>query len=278
MGSRVDLHLHSNASDGVYAPLELVERAADSGLEVISLTDHDTIDGLEEAEEAAKARGLDFIPGVEINTDSEKGEIHILGYFIDHTRRDLRDTLEILRHARLQRAQKMVARLGERNIHIDFGRVKAIAGSGSIGRPHLAHALVEAGYASSVSQAMRQFLGRHSPVYVKRAKFSPYQAIELIDSVSGIPVLAHPGQAADIEEWLPGLIKSGLVGLEAYYGNYPRQQIADLVGLAEHYGLIVTGGSDFHGVWTETSAPLGSVEVPYECVEALKSKRKEIAA
>jgi predicted metal-dependent phosphoesterase TrpH len=274
MSSEIDLHLHSHASDGRYAPAELVHLALDRKLRVIALTDHDTTDGLNEAIRAAQNTSLTVIPGVEISTNVPgTHELHILGYHIDPDYMPLQERLRSLRLSRMDRAQKMVNLLTQAGHPLQWERLLTLAGSGSIGRPHIAQAMVEANYVDSVEDAFRQYIGRGGCAYVERAKLSPQEAIQLILDAGGAPVLAHPSQ---VIEYLPGLVQAGLVGLEVYYNGYIEAEKTFLAGLAQKHGLIATGGSDFHGEGITSATDLGLTYVPWSAVEQLQpyAKRK----
>jgi len=274
--SQVDLHLHTTASDGKYSPAELVRLARAAGLRYIAITDHDSLDGIREAqEEAQKLPGILVIGGVEINTDTPGGEIHILGYRIENENGELRETLEKLRRSRIERAEKMVARLKEMGIDIDYRRVKELAGEGAVGRPHIAEAMLERGYISNIKEAFLKYIGRDGPAYVERDKITPVEAVRLITRAHGIPVLAHPFTSIDFQQLTAELVQAGLKGIEAYYAGYTPEQIGELLALAEKYHLIVTGGSDFHGLDLAAEPPLGSVEVPLKCVENLMALKPD---
>src|ERR1700726_2542039 len=191
MTNYIDLHTHSTASDGIYSPTELLQHAKDNGLRVLALTDHDSTGGLDEAAQAARKLDIDFIPGVEINTDISGGEVHVLGYFLEYERPAFQTTLRILRDARVSRGQRMVELLNEQGVHIRWERVREIA-QGAVGRPHVAKALLEAGYVKSIPEAFDTYIGSHSPAYVPRYKLTPQDAIRLIASANGVPVMAHP--------------------------------------------------------------------------------------
>lgn len=268
---RVDLHLHTTASDGLLSPAEVVMRAAKLGLAVIAITDHDTIAGVGAAMAAAEAvGGIEVIPGVEINTDVPHGEVHILGYFIDREDAELARRLEHLRASRVARARGMVAKLAALGIAISFERVSELAAGGTIGRPHVAQAIVEAGYVSSPTEAFAHYIGRDGPAYVEREKILPEDAVGLVARASGLPVLAHPSDIANLEDLLPRLVESGLVGLEAYYSGYSADTTDYLLGLARKHDLIATGGSDYHGgAKASFDAELGIVAVPYAAAEQL---------
>ncbi len=268
--SQVDLHLHSTASDGRLSPSQLVRKAAELGLTVIALADHDTVNGIVEALEAVKAYPeLKVIPAVEINTDVPHGEAHVLGYFIDFTDLELNATLEQLRDSRRLRAQRMIAKLAKLGVNIEWQRVQDIAGSGTIGRPHLAQAMLEKGYIASNREAFTKYIGKGGPAYVEREKITPSGAVEVIFRAGGLPVLAHPFTINDPETMIIELKQAGLVGIEAYYGEYAAAQIRELVDLSEKYGLITTGGSDYHGLDETAEITIGSADVPTESAEQL---------
>ena len=271
--SSIDLHTHSTASDGIYAPTELVRRAGEVGLRVLALTDHDTTGGLEEAAQAAAALDIDFIPGIEINTDVSGGEVHVLGYFPQYRQPAFQSVLKRLRDARERRGQRMVELLNEHGIAVSWERVRELA-QGAVGRPHVAQALLEAGYVQTIGEAFDRYIGNGRFAYVPRYRLTPANAVRLIASVQGLPVMAHPIWLPGLDklrDWLPGLCEVGMVGLETYYGSYTEEQERALSALADEYHLIPTGGSDFHGPGIH-STPLGGHRVPYECVERLKAE------
>ncbi|HEX77738.1 MAG TPA: PHP domain-containing protein [Dehalococcoidia bacterium] len=267
---RVDLHLHSSASDGKLSPAELVQQAAQLGIDIISIADHDSVEGVDPALEAARLYpSLRVVPAVEINTDVPRGEVHILGYFIDHRREELRDKLAALRHSRYGRARGMVAKLQGLGLRVDWGRVLELAAGGAIGRPHVAQALVEAGYVSNAKEAFERYIGRDGPAYVDRVKLTPAEAVQLIVRTGGLAVLAHPAGIPQLEAMLSQLKAVGLVGLEAYYDGYPAETSAWLSELSRNNRLIITGGSDFHGPGSSVDTVLGGIEVPWEQVQRL---------
>lgn len=272
----IDLHTHSTASDGVYAPTELLRHAKEAGLRVLALTDHDTTGGLAEAAKAAAALDIDFIPGIEINTDVSGGEIHVLGYFLEYEQPVFQSVLKVLRDARERRGQRMVELLNEHGINVSWERVRELA-QGAVGRPHVAKALLEAGYVQTIGEAFEKYIGTGCFAYVPRYRLTPDDAVRLIASVNGLPVLAHPVELPGLDElraWLTGLCKAGMVGLETYYGPYTAEQERALRALADEYHLIPTGGTDFHGPGLHPT-PLGGRHVPYESVERLKAAAAE---
>ncbi|HCP59962.1 MAG TPA: PHP domain-containing protein [Dehalococcoidia bacterium] len=267
---QVDLHLHSTASDGRFSPAEIVAMAAERGLSVIALTDHDTVNGITPALEAARAfPNLKVIPAVELSTDVPRGEAHVLGYFIDYAAPEFKAALDRFRNSRVRRAQGMVAKLKDLGIPIEWQRVQEIAADSSIGRPHIARAMLEKGYITSFKEAFTKYISRDGPAYVEREKVTPSEAVELILKASGLPVLAHPFTVGDAETMIIELNGAGLVGIEAYYNSYSANDINTLTGWAGKHNLIATGGSDFHGLDLSTETPIGGAEVPMESAEQL---------
>lgn len=267
---KVDLHLHTTASDGLVSPPELVNMAARAGLKVIAVTDHDSVEGIASALAAARGlSGLKVIPGVEISTDVPQGEIHILGYLIDCHNREFLGELKRLRNSRQVRARGMLAKLADMGINIKWEKVQEIAGDGSIGRPHVALAMLEAGYIISLKEAFLNYIGRDGPAYVEREKMTPSQAVELIIKSGGLPVLAHPADIENLEELIVELKKAGLIGIEVYYASYSEKSVTHLASLAKKYGLVATGGSDYHGFEGISDSWLSGVEVPTEYIDRL---------
>lgn len=264
--STVDLHIHTAASDGQYAPAEVVRLAHGLGLTTIAVTDHDTTDGIEKALTAARGIPLQVIPGIEISADIPRSEVHILGYYVAYGEPAFQDKLALFRDSRLNRAQRMVEKLARMGLTLDWRRVRQIAGAGTVGRPHVARAMLEKGYVSSIDEAFDRYINRNGPAYVERMKVSPAEAVQLILDAGGIPVLAHPLYESHL---VPELARHGLVGLEAYYSGYSPDEIRFLVDLATRHGLLVTGGSDFHGEEVQPDHPLGGVMVPPTAVSGL---------
>jgi len=268
--SKVDLHLHTTASDGRLSPEEVIRKAAELGLAVIALADHDTVDGIVPALEAAKKfPQLKIIPAVEASTDVPSGEVHVLGYFIDYTSQELAEELVRFRDSRERRAQGMVTKLAGLGIQIDWQRVREIAGDGSIARPHIAQAMLEKGYITSIKEAFDKYIARDGPAYVGREKLTPADAVALIVRTQGLPVMAHPFTVPDPEAMIIEMKAAGLVGLEAYYNGYTTDEINRLVRLADRHGLIATGGSDYHGLGGIGETMIGGVNVPMASVERL---------
>ncbi len=267
---KADLHLHTTASDGRLTPRELVRLAVKVGLDVIAITDHDAIDGIAEAIAAAtEFPALTVVPGVELSTDVPKGEVHILGYFIDYTNKTFLTMLEGLRDARKGRALKMVAKLHDLGIDIQWQRVQELAQDSSVGRPHIAQAMLEAGCVSSLREAFDNYIGRNGPAYAEREKMTPLESVKLIRNARGLPVLAHPADIEDVDTLLLELKAAGLVGMEVCYGNYTAEVISRLFSLAQRHQIIPTGGTDYHHFGDGTEAIMGTVFVPPQSVEQL---------
>ncbi len=270
MVGRVDLHLHTTASDGKYSPAEVVRRAAGLGLSVIAIADHDSVDGIAPALAAAKSfPGLTVIPCVEVSTDVPRGEVHVLGYFIDYTSAELKAALAHFRDSREGRAKGMIDKLSGMGINIEWRRVKEIAGEGSVGRPHIAQAMLEKGYITSFKEAFDKYIAREGPAYVEREKMMPADAVELIVRHNGLAVMAHPFTVADVEAMIIELKPAGLAGIEVYYKDYAGEESRRLLDLAKKYDLIITGGTDYHGLDDTDEVMMGGADVPFEAVESL---------
>lgn len=267
---KADLHLHTTASDGRLTPEEIVRLAVQLGVNVISITDHDSIDGIAPALVAVNAfPSLTIVPGVEINTDVPRGEVHLLGYFINYFDQELCSTLYRLCTSREKRAITMIAKLQALGKKIEWQRVQELAGGGSIGRPHIAQALLERGYVTSLKEAFTKYIGRNGPAYVEREKITPVEAVRLIVRAQGLPVLAHPADIPKFDELLPELISAGLAGIEVWYDGYSLEITNRLESIASKYNLIVTGGSDYHSFGDGTETMLGEPEVPIWAVAQL---------
>lgn len=269
---KADLHLHTTASDGRLKPEEIVRLAVRVGLDVIAITDHDSVDGIVPALTAAHdLPHLTIIPGVEINTDVPGGEVHILGYFIDYTDQNLAAALQGLRNSRQGRASKMISKLSALGIDIEWDRVQELAQGGSLGRPHIAQALLERGYVNSVKEAFDRYIGRGGPAYVEREKVTPMEAVRLVANARGLPVLAHPADIGGLDALVPELKRAGLVGIEVYYGNYTPDVVDRLLKIAELYGLVPTGGTDYHAFGDSAEIMIGETSPPAQSVERLVS-------
>jgi 3',5'-nucleoside bisphosphate phosphatase len=266
--SKIDLHVHTNASDGKLPPEEVVALAARQGVGLLAIADHDTVAAYARALEAARDYpDLKVIPAIELSSHAPGNEVHILGYFINCTSPKLETELKILRSSREERVKAMVDKLQGLGLAITLERVREIAGAGSIGRPHIAQALMEKGYVTEFREVFDKYIGQGGPAYVDRHKLTPEQAIELVLQCGGIPVLAHP-TTLNLDAHLPGMLAAGLMGLEVYYKDYMPETRQDLANLARKYRLIATGGTDYHGI-EATEVMIGDSGVPYQVGENL---------
>jgi len=265
---RADLHCHTTMSDGTFTPTELVEEAARRGLAAIAVTDHDSVDGIEEALQAAKGTEVYVVPGVEISTDVSDGEVHILGFCINYKNEGLLGLLESQRESRMRRVEQMLKKLAALGISLNKEDVLEHAGEGAVGRPHIAAAMVRAGYVLTWDEAFAHYIGFHAPAYVSRSKLTPFEAVEAILTAQGVPVLAHPG-LADKDEMIPGLVECGLGGIEVFYPHHTQAQQKRYESVADEYGLIATGGSDCHGPLSQSGVVLGSATTDYGVVLSL---------
>ena len=271
MPATIDLHLHTLASDGRLSPTKLIQLVAKQGLETISITDHDSTEGLAEAYEAAKEFPyMRIIPGIEMSADIPGDEVHVLGYFLDYHDVEFQEMLTELRRGRVGRAQVMVEKLVALGKPVEWERVLHFAGDGTVGRPHIALAMVEAGYFKEPKEAFEEYLGNDGLAYYDRPKLNPTESVAMIRKVGGVPVLAHPTFMNDMEAGIASLKKEGLVGMEVYYAQYDDDTVRHLARLAEEYDLIPCGGSDYHGLGN-TGEPLpGTLGPPEETVKLLE--------
>lgn len=273
----IDLHTHTTASDGTLSPSELVSQAYSLGLRAVAITDHDTMEGVEEALEQARKIEIEVIPGVEISVDFAK-EMHILGYFPDPYAPLMERTLEDLRQYRMERNPQIVAKLNSLGFDITLEEIKQIAGGSIVGRPHIAKVLLDKGYVESIKEAFAEYLALGKPAYVKKEKLTPEAAIEAIAASGGLPVLAHPKYLEMTEEELDGLVcrlvKAGLKGIEVYYSTHSLEETEQYWGLAKKYQLLLTGGSDFHGS-SKSEISLGKGTGTLRIDEELLVKLKE---
>lgn len=268
----VDLHIHTSASDGLIPPEKVVETAREAGLSAIAIADHDTIDGICKAKERAEQLKIELVPAVELSVAYKGDDFHMLGYLIDYEDGNFRKRIESFRDERLRRGEKMVKKLNEMGIKLSIDAVRAIAENSSVGRPHLADALIKGEYVHTHEEAFARYLGYHAPAYVPKKYLTPQEGIDLIHAVQGISVLAHPGTTRR-DELIPDLVSFGLDGLEAYHSQYNSGTTQYYINLASKFGLIYTGGSDCHG--RKEKILIGMVRVPYRCVERLKECKKE---
>lgn len=269
----VDLHVHTTASDGTCTPAEVIDLAKRAGLAAIAITDHDTLSGALEGVKLAEDMGFEVIGGVELSSDLNGTDVHILGYLISRYEL-IQRVLDELQNLRSTRAERMVRKLNRLGVRISMEDVLRESKGDSIGRPHIAAAMVKKGIVPSTQYAFRYYIGDGGPAYIPKPKLTPIQAVELILASGGVPVLAHPGLTGS-DHIIDELVEHGLRGLEVFYPMHDEGQIAKYLEIAERKGLIVTGGSDFHGA-TKPDIEIGSVTVGYESVKRLKEEAEKI--
>ncbi len=265
-----DLHTHSFFSDGTLSPAEVVRLAREAGLDAVALADHDTVAGLGEARSAAEAHGIELIPAIEMSCEHDGKEIHLLGYFIDCGNPALTAAIDTMRRNRIERIYAMTQRLKAMGVALDPEGVVRLAKKGTVGRMHLARALVSAGAAGSLPEAFDRFIGDSSPAYVAGFRLSPLQAISIIREARGVAVLAHPYLIRN-DDFIMDAVRWGIGGIEVFYPEHTQSMINFYTRLAREHGLATTGGSDFHGK-VKPEVRLGMIKVPYDCVEDLRRR------
>lgn len=272
MTGRIDLHLHSTCSDGTFTPREVARRAAAAGLSVISLTDHDSTEGVAAAQEEGARLGVEVVPGTELSARVGSTDVHILGYFIDPGHPELISWLDTFRQARLQRAERMVGKLNRMGLRVPLEKVLARAGPGAIGRPHIADVMVEEGLVFSVDEAFHRYLGYSKPAYAAKYSQSPSRAIQVIRAAGGLACLAHPGLYRR-DDLIPGMVSDGLDGIEVRHTKHNASHVARYSEIARRHELLSTGGSDCHGDG-RGDPMIGSVDVPLSYLEAMRERLK----
>jgi len=255
----VDLHIHTRCSDGVVAPEEIPHLAFEVGLEVVAITDHDAVDGIERAFAGNGYDGLEIVPGVELSATAGGADVHVLGYYIDWQDRTLLEWIAFFRQKRLERARRMVEKLRALGMDLCFETVLEMANGAAVGRPHVADALVKEELIGSYGEAFARYIGYDGPAYFPKVAISPAEAIRLIRGVGGIPVLAHPG-TVQRDEWIPSMVRDGLMGIEVFHPMHSPIVRRYYEALAIKHGVIRTGGSDYHGEGR------GRAQIGCECV------------
>lgn len=274
----VDLHIHSTASDGSVSPLEIIQIAEKAGLGAIAITDHDTLEGSAEALRYQQGYEVEILPGIEISAPFRSGTMHILGYLIRLDDVPLREALEVVQRSRATRNLQILAKLQNLGFEVTYDEVFQVAGEGQIGRPHIAQALLRKRVVQSIEEAFVRFLKQGGPAYADRYRLEPAEAIQTILHAGGVPVLAHPSSLhteneSDLETVVAGLKELGLKGIEAYCTGHGFARTAQYKRLAHRQGLLVTGGTDFHGAIkpaVHIGVGNGDLRVPYTVVEELK--------
>jgi 3',5'-nucleoside bisphosphate phosphatase len=266
----VDLHIHTTFSDGTSSVKEVMDMAAAKSLKAVSITDHDCTDAYPLACQIGSESGIEVISGVELSSEIEGADIHILGYFVDIENSVLAKKLKEMKDARYIRAQKIVANLNKQGIDLRFDTVLSIAGFGAIGRPHIASAMLKEELVYSFREAFDKYIGYGLPAYVEKLKLHPKEVFDLIRQAGGIPVLAHPG-VTGVDERIPEFVRDGLLGIEAFHSEHPAAAERHYVRLCRKYKLACTGGSDFHNS-NHNKTEIGMPHVPYSTVKSLREK------
>jgi len=275
----IDLHIHTTASDGSLTPSQVVHYAKEKDLKAIAITDHDTIEGNEEAIIEGRREGIEVVPGVEISVDYSPGTMHMLGYFITLEDTTLGEKLNLLQDSRSDRNPKIVKKLNEMSLSLTYDEVVQESGGGQIGRPHIAQALVKKGYVKSIQEAFNKYLGKGAPAYIDKFRLSAKEAITVITNAGGIPVLAHPftlncNKSDELDDLVERLVEQGLEGLEVYYSEHDERNTSHYHLLAKRYNLVITGGSDFHGKnmqGIDLGTGRGNLKIPYTLLERLRT-------
>lgn len=271
---RIDLHMHSTFSDGVFTPTQLVEKAAKEKLAAISLTDHDCLDGLPEAVSAGGERGVEIMPGVELSCEYRGRDLHVLGYGVDPHDEAFEEMLRKFRESRHKRGLKIIEKLNALGVTIDPAEVLAKAGEGALGRPHIAAVLVEKGIVSKTGEAFDKYIADGGPAYVAKYKMSAGEAIKHIHKAGGLAFVAHPGIFLENNDELLDLIAEGFDGVEVHHPTHSAARATELRKITEEKGLLISGGSDFHG-FSGRDMPMGTLDIPYEVLERIQKTLRE---
>lgn len=269
-----DLHIHTTYSDGSFPPSVVIRQAIKNDLGTISITDHDSVDGIALSIKEGEKNGVEVIPAVEVSTSVNDGEVHLLGYFINYTDEVFLNKLRQIQAIRMQRISIMVGRLKELMVEIDIDEFVKYASSSSIGRLHLAHFLKKKRIVSSIYEAFDKYIGSGKPVYEKVNALTPKEGIELILDADGIPVLAHPGLTKR-DDLIGDMIQCGLKGIEVYHSGHSNGDINRYFQMAKERGLLITGGSDCHGE-KKLNMLMGRIKLPLQFVDELKNKASNI--
>jgi 3',5'-nucleoside bisphosphate phosphatase len=272
----VDLHLHSHFSDGTYVPAELVAQARRCELAAIALTDHDSVEGCAATARACAVAGLEFIPGTELTAEQDGDELHLLGYFIDTQNPTLLTQIARFQAVRQNRIREMVARINRLQVPLSVDAVFALANCRAPGRPHVARALVAAGLCGTLDEAFERFLKKNRPAWVPKFKMGGKEAVDLIHQAGGVAVLAHPGLNRT-DAVIPTMVEAGMDGIECYHTKHSPADLERYLDLATQFHLLVTGGSDCHGL-SKGKPVMGTVKVPYEHLEKLRARAAELGS
>ena len=270
MGGKTDLHTHTNYSDGFFSPAELIKKAAEKEIEIISITDHDSVNGLREAKKVASEMNVMLIPGVEISSDIRDTEVHILGYFFDPENKELEHYLNFFREERVKRANRIVEKLNILGLPILMEDVLKQASNSAIGRPHIAQALLARNLVNSYYESFHKYLGNHAPAYERKVHLSPQSAFKIISDAGGLSFIAHPGNMPEI--LIKELIDAGVDGIEVIHPSHSPDKVRFYKGIVNEYFLLESGGSDFHGGKRDDEANFGKYFTTPKYVDAMQSR------
>ncbi|MFA5804470.1 MAG: PHP domain-containing protein [Melioribacteraceae bacterium] len=276
MPAKIDLHTHTNLSDGALSPIELVQKAYERGLDIISITDHDSVNGIKEATAYAKELGIDVVTGLEISTDLDDKEIHLLAYFIDIDHEELQKYLSFFRDERIHRAKRIVQKLRNLGLSIKLDDVLDRAKNSAVGRPHIAYTLVDLGIIQNYQQAFEKYIGDYGPAYERKIHVSPQSALKLINDAGGLSFIAHPGYMK--ENLLLSLIKAGVDGIECIHPSHSENQVQFYRGIVNQYCILESGGSDFHGGKKADDDNLGKFFIGTNQLEAMRKMLRKNSA
>lgn len=268
MQGKVDLHIHTYHSDGVLTPLQIINKAAQNGISILSITDHDTVSAIPEAIEEGNKRGIEVISGVELSSDVADREVHILGYFIDIENKELKRYLSFFRDERMKRAERIIAKLKLLGINISLSEVLENSKGSAVGRPHIAQALLKKGYIENFFEAFQKYIGNSAPAYEKKVHISPSSAFKIINDAGGLSFIAHPGYM--LEGVLKSLIDAGVDGIEVVHPSHNNQQVKYYTEIANSYFLLTSGGSDFHGGKRNDEENFGKFFTSISSVDAMR--------
>jgi 3',5'-nucleoside bisphosphate phosphatase len=270
MTGKVDLHIHTDHSDGHYSPGQIIKKAKYAGIDVLSITDHDNLNGIPEAVEAAKEFGIEVIPGVEISSDIGDREVHILAYFVEQNNPELERYLLFFREERVKRAERIIKKLKSLGMSIELDDVLAVAQNCAVGRPHIAQAMLAKNLTASYFEAFNKYIGNGCPAYEKKVHISPQSAFKIISDAGGLSFIAHPGYMP--ESILKDLIEAGVDGIEVLHPSHSPQQVRFYKGIVNEYFLLESGGSDFHGGKRDDDKNLGGYSIGFSTLEAMRSR------
>jgi len=267
---KTDLHMHTFHSDGYHSPEKLIEKAKSHGIKILSITDHDSVNGIGKATEYAAQYGIEVIPGVEISTDIRDTEVHILGYFVDPNNKDLEHYLNFFREERHKRAIRMVNKLNILGLDISIDDVLVFAKDSAVGRPHVAQALLAKGQVKSFFEAFYKYIGNHAPAYERKVHLSPQSAFKIINDAGGLSFIAHPGNMPEI--LIKELIDAGVDGIEVIHPSHSPEQVKFYRGIVIEYFLLESGGSDYHGGKREDDENLGKYYTSTKVVDTMRTR------